>query len=132
MMRSPKPHPLVAGTAATIASMAGLAMVFGVTFLLYWNYAENLMEENSRAGRGFAVSDSQFEAIRLVFWLLYLGMFVLVPLTAFVVGRITHTPVPVVIGLMVLGLVMVLIALPWLEFQNGCQVGDSFLIEVHC
>lgn len=126
------PEPLVIRAGATFQSTTASTIVFWVAFSLYWRYAENLSEENRRAGLSVYLTDPQRDALQLVFWLLYLGMVVLVPLAAVAVGKMTRTPVPVIVGLTVLAVLVVLLALPILEFQNECRAGGSFVFESYC
>ena len=123
-----RPYALVLSVIAAVF----IVFFFG-GFLFFWQYAMDLREENSSRALGFALTDGQFQRMRLVFWLLYGGMIAAALASGTAAGWPSHLS-PRAIALTVLPAVAVLglLSFPFLEFQNACNVGDSFLIRSYC
>ncbi len=102
-------------------------------FLLFWQHAMNLRAENADSGLGFGVSDQQFDRLRLIFWMMYGGMISVALASGTAVGWQTRLP-PGMIAFIVLPAVAILafLSLGVLEFQNGCNVGRSFVLDSYC
>jgi len=71
--------------------------------------------------------------LRLTFWLLYSAMVAIAILSGAAVARRTH--VPRLVAALTLAPAVGILAywsLGWLEGQNACNVGQSFLIDSSC
>jgi hypothetical protein len=117
----------------TLAVTAAVFLFFFGAFLLFWQYALDLREENSRAGLGFSVTRRQFDELRLVFWLLYGGMISTALVSGAVAGWLSRLrPATIVLTVVPSVVLFAWISLGVIEFQNACNVGESFLVRSHC
>ena len=115
------------GLIFTLAVVIMVFIIFQPAFYIFGNYALGLRE-----GPG-GLSDQEFVRLRLIFWLLYAGMIIVALLSGIAVAWRTRVSPPLA-ALILVATVAVLgfYSFAWLEFQNECNVGRSFVLESYC
>ncbi len=115
------------GLILTLAVVIMVFTVFQPVFFIFGDYALRLRE-----GPG-GLSDQEFVRLRLIFWLLYAGMIIVALLSGIAVAWRTRVS-PLLAALMLVATVAVLgfYSFAWLEFQNECNVGRSFVLDSYC
>lgn len=115
------------GVALSLAAVLATFVVFQGAFFVFWDYALGIRDGPD------GITDPQFARLRLTFWVLYGVMVAIALLSGAAVAWRTH--VSRLVAALTLAPAVGILAywtLGWLEFNNACNVGRSFLLESYC